>query len=121
MDRVSVEEGDLKKVLYAQFKGTPVQIGESVINGKNIISIMPDYHRYTGWYESYEPKEADDWEQIKRDCPKFDGIIEYHKDKMLELVRTNQINRITEKEEYKQIVQPDNQFAGQLTDGINKF
>ena len=121
MDKVSIEEGELKKVMYAQLKGTPVQVGGVVINGKNIIAITPDYHRYTGWYDSYEPKDGEDWKQIERDCPKFYGVLEYHKDKMLQLVKTGQIGLIAEKEEYIAIEQPKNNVAQKLLEGINKL
>lgn len=121
MDSVSIEEGDLKKVMYAQLKGTPVQVNDVVINGKNIIAITPDYHRYTGWYQNYEPKDAEDWSQIERDCPNFDNVLEYHKNKLMELLKTGQTNLIAQKEEYVAIEQPKQTATPYLVEGINKL
>ncbi len=78
LDRVSIQVDELEKALYAQKFGEVVQLKGRQINGKYIISIAPDYHKYTGWYESYNPlMDADDLAQIERDCPKdLDNIIE---------------------------------------------
>ena len=121
LDSVSIDEGDLKKAIYAQFKGTPVQLGGVVINGKNIIAITPDYHKYTGWNANYEPESIDDWKQIARDCPNFDGVLEYHKDRLMHLIETGQTSLITEREEYVPLEAPKEQgtnAAQQLVAGL---
>lgn len=107
-DFSSIEEGDLKKAMYAQMKGNAVQLGDVFINGKNIISITPHYARYTGWHESYEPEDDADFKQIKRDCPDFNGIMEYHKDSLLNLIKTGQTNLISAREEYAGIQESKN-------------
>lgn len=60
---------DLQRALYAMIEQVPVTLGGKVIHGKTILGIEPDHHHYTGWYDSYEPKTADDFKQIERDCP----------------------------------------------------
>ena len=110
-DKVRIEESELKKTMYAQLKGTPVQLGNVVVNGRNIIAITPDYNYYTGWYDGYEPKDSEDWNQIERDCPKFDGVIEYHKDKLMHILKTGQNNLITEKDEYIAIEKPKEEYS----------
>lgn len=99
-DQVSVEEKDLEKAIYAQIKGVPIQIGNCYINGKNIISITPHWHRHTGWNEWYEPQNGDDFLQIKRDCPNYDGIIEKAKDKVALLISQGK-ERLIGKEQLK--------------------
>ena len=96
IDFVSVEAGgELEKVLYAWTSGNIVGIGDRMINGNNIISIEPHYHKYTGWYDNYEPKEADDWEQIERDCPaNFAGVLSFYRERVQYLVSTNQLAEI---------------------------
>lgn len=94
LDKVSVDEKELEKAIYAQITGTPIQLGNSFINGRNIISITPDYHRYTGWYESYEPQSGEDWIQIKRDCPDFEGSIEHYKKRVSFLIQINKVKEI---------------------------
>lgn len=74
---VQVKEGaDLERVIYAWTEQIPITLGDRMIHGKHIINIEPHYHHYTGWNEWYQPKEAEDWLQIKRDCPDFTGAIE---------------------------------------------
>ena len=77
---------ELEKAIYAWAEGIPVTIGEKMIQGKHIISIEPDYHFYTGWYESYQPTTGDDWAQIERDCPKFDGYIDAYRNRVMGLI-----------------------------------
>jgi hypothetical protein len=89
MSTLRVEAGpDLERAIYAWTEQLPVTIGDKMIQGKHIISIEPDYHYYTGWYESYQPTTGDDWKQIERDCPKFDGYIEAYKQRVIQHIRT---------------------------------
>ena len=85
---VTVDEYEVEKAIFAQIKGTPVQLGTSFINGKHIISITPDYHKHTGWNDWYEPKSTEDFLQIKRDCPDYEGIIENKKGRVIELMQS---------------------------------
>lgn len=77
LDFVSIQDDELEKAIYAQKFGEVVQIGGKQINGKHIIVIEPDYHKYAGWYPTYQPNTGADFEQIERDCPK--GIENYIK------------------------------------------
>ena len=65
-----ITQDDLSRAIYAQLNGTVVLLNGLSVNGKHIIYIKPDVHRYTGWNEGYEPKDADDFRQIQRDVPK---------------------------------------------------
>lgn len=86
-DFASIEAGtELERAVYAWTTGKIVQIGDRMINGNNIISIEPHYHRYTGWHETYEPKLGEDWAQIERDCPKFDGVMGYFRERVQFLI-----------------------------------
>ena len=105
-DTASIEEKDVEKAIYAQVEGIPVQLGNSFINGKNIISITPNYHKHTGWYEWYEPKDGNDWAQIERDCPNYNGVVEYYKDRVQLLMRTNRKNLIGQNIEIKELEAP---------------
>ena len=94
-DFISIEAGgELEKAIYAWTMGKIVQIGDRMVNGNNIIAIEPHYHRYTGWYESYEPKTGDDFAQIERDCPKFDGIMGYFRERVQYLMNTGKVEMI---------------------------
>lgn len=93
---VTVEDGpELEKAIYAWIKQTPVAIGGRMINGKNIISIEPNYHKYTGWYDNYVPKSGEDWKQIERDCPTtLDAVFTAYTDRVRTLMASNQTNLI---------------------------
>lgn len=91
---VSVDQLGLQKAIYAQVKRKPVQLADAYIDGGRIISITPHYHKYTGWNEWYEPKEPEDWKQIQRDCPNFDGVIENVKNHVADLMMKKQDNLI---------------------------
>ena len=93
-DQVSITENDLEKAIYAQIKGVPIQLGNSYVNGRNIIAITPHYHKHTGWYDWYEPKDGDDWKQIERDCPNYDGVIEHYKERVNYLLQNGQEKQI---------------------------
>lgn len=88
-EQISIPESDLEKAIYAQVKGVPVQLGNAFVNGKHIISITPHWHKHTGWYDSYEPTSGDDFAQIKRDCPNYDGIVEHYKNRVVYLMAKN--------------------------------
>jgi len=98
-DQVSIEEEDLQRAIMARIKKLPVQLGNSYISGGNIISITPHWHKHTGWYDWYEPKDGDDFAQIKRDCPNYDGVIEAHEAKVYELIQTGK-EKLLEKHGY---------------------
>ena len=64
-----IESDELEKFLYAQRYEKVVASKGKQINGRNIIRIEEDWHYYTGWNVGYEPTDADDFKQIKRDAP----------------------------------------------------
>lgn len=125
-ERVSIPEEELEKAIYARYKGIPVKLGENYINGSNIISISPDYHKYTGWYPSYEPKEAEDFKQIERDCPDFEGFMDYFTARVRFLMENNKENLIGQNIEIPQIElkkreeKNDNGFK-KLSDGLDDY
>jgi hypothetical protein len=102
-DQVSIPEKEVQKAIYAQITGKPVQLGSSFIKGSNIISISPHYHKHTGWHDWYEPKGGDDWKQIERDCPNYDGVLEWHKNKVSGYITSGELKKISEGETMKQI------------------
>jgi len=94
-DFASIEAGhELERVIYAWQTGNVVQVAGKMINGNNIISITPHYHRYTGWYDHYEPNDGDDWKQIQRDCPDFEGILPYYTERVAYLTSKNREDQI---------------------------
>lgn len=93
-DFVSVKDEEVEKAIYAQVKGTPTRLGNSFVNGRNIVSITPHYHKYTGWFDSYEPQDGEDWKQIERDCPKFDGVLESYTNRVRELMSKGEDRKI---------------------------
>ena len=94
-DFVSVEAGgELEKAIYAWSTGRIVSVGNKMVKGDNIISIEPHYHKYTGWYETYEPKEGDDFAQIERDCPNFDGVLPHYRERVTFLMQANRVKEI---------------------------
>jgi len=94
IDFVSVDELGLQKAIYGMFAKKPIQIGDTFIQGDRILSIVPHYSKYTGWNEFYDPKDTDDFLQIKRDCPNFEGYIESTKNYVAQLMQTGRINEI---------------------------
>jgi len=90
MDQVTIVEEELERALYARIKGTPMQLGTSMVSGNNIIVIEPNYHKHTRWNEGYQPKDSDDWEQIARDCPDYTGVIEKYKMRVQHLLQSGQ-------------------------------
>lgn len=73
---ISIPEEYLAKAIYAKQKQSLFSFDDRIIDGKEIKTITPDYHKHTGWNEWYEPKDADDFKQIERDCPDYTGYID---------------------------------------------
>lgn len=107
-DRVSIEEGDaLERAIYAQNRKVPVLIGGAYINGSSIRVIRPHWHKYTGWYDWYEPKDGEDFAQIGRDCPKLlDETLEYYRDRVALLERTGRQALIGKSADLPEIKEP---------------
>ena len=106
LDFAKVADFELERVLYAVEKGSMVQLGDKFVKSANIISIEPYYNHYTGWYDTYVPMSGEDEMQIKRDCPSFEGRLEYHKQRVLFLMRQNRVNEIGTGVELKQLGMP---------------
>lgn len=106
-DQVSIGEGELEKAIYAQIVGQPVQLDKKYINGRNIIAIEPHYHKHTGWYDYYEPESGEDWEQIKRDCPPYDGIVAYYKERVNYLLHQNKKELIGKNVDIPELKMPE--------------
>ena len=90
-DFIVVDENEVQRAVYAMYADKPIQLAESFIRGSNILSITPNYHSYTGWNESYEPKEPEDFKQIERDCPDFTGKLDMIKNHVLKLVQEKRL------------------------------
>lgn len=74
MDFISIPEKELARAINAWKNNLLYDFADKMVKGAEIKTIEPHYHRYTGWNEGYEPKDSEDYRQIKRDCP--EGILE---------------------------------------------
>lgn len=90
-DFISIPESYLAKAIYAKQKGILFSYNDKMISGNEIKTFTPDYHKHTGWNEFYEPKDNEDFKQIERDCPKYDGCIDNATDLAIEAQRTGNI------------------------------
>lgn len=85
---VSIPEEYLAKAIYSKQKQSLFSFNDRIIDGKEIKTITPDYHKHTGWHEWYEPKDGEDFKQIERDCPDYTGYIDKATTIAIEVVRT---------------------------------
>lgn len=117
-DSITVEGAQVEKAIYAQVKKISIQIGDIYLNGSNIIVIRPAYYKHTGWYYTYEPTNGDDFEQIKRDCPDYTGVIEVYKNRVKQKMEQGKINEIGEGEQLTAIedVKHTSDFAKELSE-----
>lgn len=120
-DKVTIPESELEKAIYAQIKKAPIQLGDKYINGTNIIVIEPNYHKYTGWYESYEPKEAYDFLQIERDAPDFTGRLEHYKTRVQYLLQSGKTNEIGKNIEIPELSNPIKEISAEVKMLADKF
>lgn len=65
---IAIGEVDLEKAKYAMITGK-VFAGPRMLQGNEIKRIEEDFRFYTGWYDSYVPKEGEDHVQMLRDMP----------------------------------------------------
>lgn len=89
---ISIPEEYLAKAIYSFQKQTLFSFNDKIINGKEIKTITPNFHIHTGWNEWFEPKDAEDFKQIKRDCPDYTGIIESATKLAIEAQRTGNVS-----------------------------
>ena len=68
-DYVSIKEDYLEKAKYAMLSGGLFNYNNQTVRGSEIKRIEPDMRYYTGWLDSFIPKEAEDYAQIERDMP----------------------------------------------------
>lgn len=120
-DQVSIEEKELEKAIFAQIKKVPIQLANKYINGSNIIVIEPHYHKYTGWYDYYEPKDGDDWKQIERDCPSFDGWLEYYKTRVQYLMQNNRTQEIGKNVSLPELPEPTEKPKNEISEEVKKL
>jgi hypothetical protein len=83
---------DLEKVMYAFIQGDVVaNVKGMSIRGRHIISIEPDFHSYTKWFRSYEPKSGEDFKQIERDMPnEIEDVMQLYQTRVMELANNDQ-------------------------------
>lgn len=67
---VSIKEDYLEKAKYAMLSGGLFNYNNQTVRGSEIKRIEPDIRYYTGWLDSYSPKESEDYAQIERDVPR---------------------------------------------------
>jgi len=107
LEKISIDETELEKAVYAHKYCEVVQLSNRQINGKYIIDIMPDIHYYTGWYDSYSPSTGEDFAQIKRDCPEgLDEMIKKYREKIDYLISTGRKNLIGKNVSLPELDQP---------------
>lgn len=94
-EHISVPESYLAKAIYAKHKQGLFSFNDRIIDGKEIKTITPDYHKHTGWNEWYEPKDAEDFKQIERDCPDYKGCIDNATNLALDTIRTGNLSLLT--------------------------
>ena len=92
---VSVPEEYLAKAIYSKQKQSLFSYSDRIIDGKEIKNITPDYHKHTGWNSWYEPKDSEDFKQIERDCPSYDGYIDNATNLAIETIRTGNIKLLS--------------------------
>ena len=85
---ISIPEDYLAKAIYSKQKQTLFSYDDRIIDGKEIKTITPDYHKHTGWNSWYEPKDSEDFRQIERDSPDYTGSIEKATSIAIESIRT---------------------------------
>lgn len=116
VDQVSIQKDELQKALYAQKFGEVVQLAGKQINGKYIRVIEPHFHKYTGWYESYEPKDGEDLAQIKRDCPPdLEEIIRQEREKVDYLISTGKKHLIGKNIEIPELEKPKQNQVSEIS------
>jgi len=92
---ISIPEEYLAKAIYSKQKHTLFSHNDKIIDGKEMKTFTPDYHKHTGWNEWYEPKDSEDFKQIERDCPSYDGYIDKATNLAVEATRTGNIKLLS--------------------------
>lgn len=69
MDYIAIGEDELEKAKYAMITGKVFIHNGNMIRGNEIKKIERDVRFYTGWYDTYEPKDGADTLQMERDMP----------------------------------------------------
>lgn len=67
---IAIPESELERAEYAWKKNAIFSYGGKQVKGSEFKRIEEDYRYYTGWYDSYTPKEGEDFQQIEWEMPK---------------------------------------------------
>lgn len=68
-DYIQITDNELERAKYAWQTGAIFTHGIKSVKGSEFKRIEPDFRHYTGWLDSYEPKESADNQQMLRDMP----------------------------------------------------
>ena len=80
-DFISIDKDELEKAHYAFAKDAKVMFKNGVTNGKNILAVMPDYHKTMGWNYGHK-MEAEDFADIVRKVGNMNAYIEASKNRV---------------------------------------
>lgn len=100
---ISIPEEYLAKAIYSKQKQTLFSYNDRIIDGKEIKTFTPDFHKHTGWNEWYEPKDSEDFKQIERDCPDYTGYVDKATNIAIEAVRTGNVALLSSNLSVKQL------------------
>lgn len=93
-DYISITENELEKAQYCWIKNAVFTHGRQ-IKGGEFKRIEEDYRYYTGWHDTFSPKDSEDMAQITRDMPPkriFDERLELARVRAQYAIETNQPN-----------------------------
>ena len=69
-DYIAIPENELERAEYAWRKNAIFSYGGKQVKGSEFKRIEEDYRYYTGWFDSYSPKDGEDFQQIEKEMPK---------------------------------------------------
>jgi hypothetical protein len=69
IDYIAITENELERAKYAWQTNAIFTHGTKQVKGAEFKRIEEDFRYYTGWFDTYSPKEAEDYLQLKRDMP----------------------------------------------------
>lgn len=90
-----ITELQLEQAVYAWASGVKTSIGDTLINGSQIIAIQEDFNAEMGWHPTYDLKDAD-WAEIRelRLDEKYKGKLSEAKEKVKYMIDNNKIELI---------------------------
>lgn len=105
-DYIAIPESELERAEYAWKKNAIFSYGSKQVKGSEFKRIEEDYRYYTGWFDSYSPKDVDDFAQIEKEMPRrqlFQDRLALAQDRVRYAIQNGKVELLNNPQEFDKL------------------